>query len=208
MRAAPPFIPPRQDSSRRIPTSSPPPPPRAQPSRSCCFCLLLLCGGGCPAHIFPGTGSPQLLPLPPPRPWESAFAPFSYLGDLFEGKGSVAVAGSPEQIRVGSSRVRRREFSQDAPSPRDRPIRSHAPRSNEDGAGGEAKRCRQLPRRGNPERRGAGSEGSGWLLRGSHGNIMGANPGPSKRTPCALGASQRGPLDARQETGIEHSHSP
>lgn len=70
----------------------------------------------------------------PPHPWESAAVPLPYLGDLLEGKGCVAIAGSPKEIRVGSSCVRRRELSKEAPAPGDRLTRSHGAGSNEDGA--------------------------------------------------------------------------
>lgn len=60
----------------------------------------------------------------------------------------MAVAGSPEKIRTGRSssrRRRRRELSQEAPGPRDRPSRSHAPGSNGDDAGGARRRGAGLP---------------------------------------------------------------
>lgn len=124
----------------------PPSPPRARPSGSCsCASCSFVAAAAAAARapLLPRPGSPRVPRLPPPPAWESAGS--AYLGDLLEGEGGVAVAGSPEQIRVGSRHVGRRELSRAGPGAGPRPLRSHAPRSSQDGAAGRPKGAGGFP---------------------------------------------------------------
>lgn len=120
----PPFIPHPKEAEGLLKD----PPPRSPRARASCFRLH-------PFVTAPGEEeSPRFTHSSPPHPWESAVVPLPYLGDLLEGKGCVAIAGSPKEIGVGSSCVRGRELSKEAPAPGDRLTRSHGAGSNEDGA--------------------------------------------------------------------------